>query len=68
MTRKRRSIKKRFRIIFEFVGIIMLWRGIWGIMDLFLFPGNDLTSYSASILLGATFIFLDGDGISDLSR
>lgn len=65
---KHRLISRRFMIIFDFIGVIMLWRGVWGLMDVFLFPGNYILSYSASILLGAVFIFIDGDGIRDITH
>lgn len=68
MAKKRSSAKKRLRVVFEFVGIIMLWRGIWGLVDLYLFPDSQLVSHIISILLGATLIYVDGDGIRDMTR
>ena len=33
-------------------GIISFWRGIWGLMDIFLFPNNEFLSYFSAFLLG----------------
>lgn len=64
--RKFLSTRKTLSIIIDFLGIIILWRGVWGLMDLFLFPGNELLSYIASIGLGFILLFLDGNGLDDL--
>ncbi|MBC7334607.1 MAG: hypothetical protein H5T85_09215 [Actinobacteria bacterium] len=43
------------------VSIIMFWRGLWGLMDLYLFPGNPVLSYAASALLGLLLLLLITD-------
>ena len=66
--KKRWNTKNRLTVVFDFIGIIILWRGVWGLMDLFLFPNQPLYSYGASILLGIVLVFIDGDGVRDISR
>jgi len=39
--------------------IILFWRGIWGIMDLYVFPGNKLLSYLIPGVLGLLLLFLN---------
>lgn len=46
--------------------IIMVWRGVWGLLDTFLFPGWPLFSYIVSILLGALILYLDDFSLDDL--
>lgn len=50
------------------LAIIMLWRGVWGMLDVFLFPGSPLLSYLASFALGAVILYLDGFSLDDLKR
>ena len=54
--RKYLSKRKNLRIIIDFLGAIAIWWGIWGILDLFVFPENKLLSYIVSIAFG--FILL----------
>lgn len=64
----RRFLKKRngLNTILELLGAIAIWWGIWGIMDLFVFPNNKLWSYLISIVLGFLIIFIVGGELDDL--
>jgi hypothetical protein len=64
--RKYLSTRKNLRIIIDFLGIIIVWRGIWGLLDLFIFPENQLLSYLTSIVLGFILLLIDGNGLDDL--
>lgn len=48
--------------------IIMLWRGVWGLLDVYLFPGSPTFSYLLSISLGALVLYLDDFRLKDLKR
>ena len=50
------------------VAIIMFWRGIWGLIDLYLFPDSPMFSHLLSIALGALILYLDDFSIKDLKR
>lgn len=39
--------------------IIMFWRGLWGLMDLYVFPNNEVLSYSITALIGLALLFLN---------
>jgi len=60
------KLKKTVIILVDFLGILILWRGAWGLFDIFIFPGNQLYSYIVSIVIGIILIAIDGDGLSDL--
>ena len=64
----RKFLKKRSRLstLLELLGAIAIWWGIWGIMDLFVFPQNEFLSYLISILLGFLIIFIVGGELDDL--
>ena len=64
--RKYLSTRKNLRIIIDLFGIIIVWRGVWGLLDLFVFPQNHLLSYGVSIVLGFILLLIDGNGLDDL--
>lgn len=50
------------------LAVIMVWRGVWGLLDLYLFPGSPLLSYLLSIGLGFVILYLDGFSLENLKR
>ena len=64
--RKFLNRRKNLRIIIDLLGAIAVWWGIWGILDLFIFPENHLVSYIVSITLGFVLLLIDGNGLDDL--
>lgn len=52
------NFKDLVPIIIASICIVGFWRGIWGLMDIFLFPDNELKSYISSAIIG--FIMLIG--------
>jgi hypothetical protein len=50
------------------IAIIMFWRGVWGLIDLYLFPGSPTFSHLLSIALGALILYLDDFSVKDLKR
>jgi hypothetical protein len=49
-------------------GIIMVWRGVWSLLDIHLFPDNENISALLSIALGALILYLDDFSLKDLKR
>jgi hypothetical protein len=47
---------------------VMLWRGVWGLLDTYLFPGSPTLSYLVCIGLGAAILYLDNFSIDNLKR
>lgn len=64
--RKFLNRRKNLRIIIDLLGAIAVWWGIWGILDLFIFPENKLFSYLVSIIFGFILLLIDGNGLDDL--
>lgn len=38
--------------------IVLLWRGIWSLADIYLFPNQDVVSAGLSILIGFVILYL----------
>lgn len=57
---KYRSQAKKisYAVIIAFA-IIAFWRGVWGLLDEYLFPapGNEALSYSVSIIIGLSILY-----------
>lgn len=47
------------------VAVVLVWRGAWGLMDLYIFPDNALISYIVSLVAGL-LILLATKEIADL--
>lgn len=39
------------------MSVVLFWRGAWGLMDLYVFPDNDLLSYLVSLAVGIGILF-----------
>lgn len=44
--------KQRFIALIIGIGVILVWRGFWGLADIYLFPQNPPLSHLSSILIG----------------
>jgi len=56
--KQKRNLKKVIYTIIIAFAIISFWRGIWGLMDVYLFPNNDVLSFSISILIGILILYM----------
>jgi hypothetical protein len=67
MRRKYFLNTKNLLLIFSGVfGIVTIWRGIWGLMDLYLFPDQPQISYILSIVIGVIVLLLDDADLREL--
>ncbi len=57
MVQQKRSLKYVLFTILVALAIVSFWRGIWGLMDLYLFPQNLVLSFSLSILIGISILY-----------
>lgn len=65
---KKIKFSKTIKILIDFVGIILLWRSTWGLVDMFVFPDQPLLSHLVTAAVGLILLTIDGDGLSDLNR
>lgn len=47
--------------------MIMLWRGIWGLLDSYLFPTNKPISYLLSVAIGLVILSFTGRLVKKLA-
>lgn len=62
----KRSFKKIvFTVVIAFA-VVAFWRGVWGLMDLYFFPSNLVTSLWLSVLIGVAILYFTKHLIADL--
>ena len=55
---KKSNLNDVFIILITSIAMIAIWRGMWGLMDLYLIPENYLFSQIASVILGITILLI----------
>lgn len=50
------------------LAIIMFWRGVWGLLDTYFFPGSPTLSNLVSAILGVVILYVDDFHIDNLKR
>ena len=50
------------------IGVILTWRGVWGLADVYLFPGNDVASFVASVIIGLVILIILKRDLTELVR
>lgn len=61
-----RLSKSFFGRLLTVVAVVFVWRGLWGLMDIYLFPDNQVLSYVSSLLAGLFILYLPDDDIKEL--
>ena len=54
---KKRVLRKVVKTLIAATGVVLFWRGAWGLMDLYLHPTNPLVSYIISIVAGLAILY-----------
>jgi len=63
------SLKLRsdfFSMIFVVIGVVFVWRGLWNLMDLYIFPDRPVLSNALSILIGILILYLPDEDVKEL--
>ncbi len=55
---KRTSPLDALLVLIGALAIVSFWRGVWGMMDLYLFPKNHLVSSGVSIFFGLLILII----------
>lgn len=48
------------------IGVVAVWRGVWGLMDLYIFPNDLIMSFTASIIIGVVLLLLNDRKLDEL--
>jgi len=61
-----KNFKQNSKILLIAIGVVFVWRGIWGITDLYLFPNNPTLSLIVSIMIGLVILYTNDKKIDEL--
>lgn len=70
MLKEIKKLKTRHKIIFSIIigiAVVAFWRGVWGLLDIYLFPDNLQLSLWASIIIGIIILIITGYVIKELT-
>lgn len=69
MIKKISQMKSKHQIAFAILiafAVISFWRGVWGLMDEYLFPNNYQLSLCTSLVLGIIILVLTNYAVKEL--
>jgi hypothetical protein len=55
-----------FVTLMKALAIVMVWRGAWELLDMYLLPGNPILSNVVCIVVGVFLLYLPDQSIEDL--
>lgn len=64
--RKFKKKHKVFHIIIVSFAIVMLWRGVWGLLDYYFFNNSPVLSYILSVLIAFVVLYFDDFHLKEL--
>lgn len=56
--REKRTLKKVFYALLIAFAIVSFWRGVWGLMDIYVYPNTPVMSFVLSIIIGVIILYL----------
>ena len=62
----RKKVKKNLNIIIVCVCIIMIWRAVWDMCDLFIFPDNQILSDIICFVIWIIVLLIDDGKLEEL--
>ncbi|MBN1463760.1 MAG: hypothetical protein JW922_08835 [Paludibacteraceae bacterium] len=63
------KLKKRHRPFFAFIigtSVVLFWRGMWGLLDIYFIPEKPVVSYALSMVIGLTMLYITHYWIKEL--
>lgn len=57
---------KFFPTLLKAVAVVMVWRGVWDLLDMYFLPGNPILSNVICIVIGVFLLYLPDQSIEDL--
>jgi len=58
--------KKNGQLLLLAIGVVLVWRGLWGLIDIYLFPNNAFLSHGLSLIIGLAILYANDRKLSEL--
>ncbi len=65
---RKRKIWKDVKIFTDLVGVILIWRGVWSLFDVYFFPENPILSNIVGIAIGLVLLLVDDFALKELEK
>ncbi|MBT4209761.1 MAG: hypothetical protein HOE19_02510 [Candidatus Komeilibacteria bacterium] len=65
------KLKETHRNLYALIvgmAIILYWRGIWGLADVYMFPENQAISFAVSAIVGILLLFINDFKLDEIER
>jgi hypothetical protein len=69
--RKLKGLRKKrsnMNIFFTTVAVVMIWRGVWELLDIYLFPHNRVLSLIIWLIIWVFLLFVDNEKLDELDE
>ena len=63
MKKRKKSI---LFVILVGTAVVLFWRGAWGLMDVLIFPNNEILSYLSSLVTGLLILYITHTIVDEL--
>ncbi|MCF7834835.1 hypothetical protein K9M48_02145 [Candidatus Gracilibacteria bacterium] len=50
------------------IAVVMIWRGCWGLLDMYLLPNHYTLSLIIGLILGIFLLFVDNEKLDELDE
>jgi len=61
-----KKFERNLTILILTIDVVLIWRGVWGLLDLYLFPSNEILSLSTGIIVGIIILYSHGKNLREL--
>lgn len=66
--RRLRRKRSNLNIFLTTVAVVMIWRWVWELLDLYLFPHNRILSLIIGLIVWIFLLFVDNDELDELDE
>lgn len=64
----RRKGKNNFNMFFTFVALIVIWRGVWILLDKYFIPDLYFLNAVIPVIIGIIFLLIDDKSLIELTK
>jgi len=66
--RRKRKIWKDIKVLSDLVAVVLIWRGVWSLVDMYLLPDNPMISNIVGIMIGVVLLLVDDFALKELEK
>ena len=63
-----RNGKSNLNMLLTFVALVMIWRGIWHLLDQYLLPNHYFLNATIPLIVWLIFLYFDDESLKELTK